>query len=825
MKNKFVCIHGHFYQPPRENPWLNEVEEQYSAAPYHDWNERINAECYARNSASRILNQEGHITDIVNNYAYISYNFGPTLLDWLEKESPDIYQAVIDADKISQKHFDGHGSAMAQTYNHLIMPLANERDKHTQVIWGMYDFESRFGRKPRGMWCSETAIDVPTLEALAANGIEFTVLSPYQAKAARKLSKDKTGEAPEWKDVSDARVDPRRAYLCRLPSGKSITLFFYDGPISQGIAFEGLLNNGSLFAERLTSHFDSDNSAQLMHIATDGESYGHHHRYGEMALSFCLHSIHTRPDVSLTVYSQFMDLFPPAYEVQVQEPSAWSCTFGVERWKSDCGVNTGGNPDWHQKWREPLRTAFDWIRDTAAPVYEREMALLTDTDPWDLRNDYIRIIRDRSEKNVSTFISDHQKQPLGEGEKVRFLKLLEMQYHCMLMYTSCGWFFDEVTGIETLQDIAYGARAVQLLEEITGHTYEGKYVELLAEAPSNLPEYGHAAKAYDEIVRPSKLDLKRVAAHFAVASLFSEKPSDVKLFSYKARSNSYRQFKIGKHSLCIGKVSLRSAITFESAELSFAMLHMGDHQLFGGVREFVDGDAYDAMFTEISTCFERVNFYEIIGLMDKHFQTHSYSVWHLFRDEQRRVMNNLAAKTTEDVQRGFERIYNNHYPMMIAMSELRMALPDQLRVPIELHFNQRLYTLLQEEYPDMDKLDSMMKETERFKLNIDRVKLAYSMTSRVDKLAVQLAEDPMNQSHMNTLVHYLKLSGRAGLALELWKVQNICYTIYRKYYPTCSGARMSATQPEMSGWCDTFDSLFGLVEMENIVEELEGVVR
>ncbi|MFA0963993.1 DUF3536 domain-containing protein [Roseivirga sp. BDSF3-8] len=833
MKNKFVCIHGHFYQPPRENPWLNEVEEQYSAYPYHDWNERINAECYARNSASRILNQEGHITDIVNNYAYISYNFGPTLLDWLEKKSPDIYRSILEADEISRKQFNGHGSAMAQTYNHLIMPLANEQDKHTQVIWGIYDFESRFGRKPRGMWCSETAIDVPTLEVLTEHGIEFTILSPYQAKAVRKLKKDKakperpddkpsseTVKAREWEEVSGGRVDPRRPYICKLPSGRSITLFFYDGPISQGIAFEGLLNNGQLFAERLVGHFDNDDSPQLMHIATDGESYGHHHRYGEMALSYCLHTVNNNEDVSLTVYSQFMDLVPAEYEVQVEEPSAWSCPFGVERWNSDCGVNTGGNPGWHQKWRAPLRMAFDWIRDTVAPVYEKQVSELAGTDPWTLRNDYISIIRDRSEENVHAFIRKHQGHELSDEERVRLLKLLEMQYHCMLMYTSCGWFFDEVTGIETLQDIAYGARAVQLLEELTGHTYEDTYVGMLAKAPSNLPEYGNAAKAYDEIVRPSKLDLKRVAAHYAMASLFAEGPNEVDLYSYEARSRNFRLFKLGKYRLCIGRVQLRSTITTESSELSYAMLHLGDHQLLGGVRRFEGDEAYDAMFEDISQCFERVNIYEISNLMDKHFGSHSYSIWHLFRDEQRRVMNNLAALTTEDVQSNFRKIYNNHYPMMVAMRELRIELPEHLRVPLQVYFNQQLTSLLHEKRPDMNELDQIMKEAERFKLNIDLVKLAFLMTKRVDEVAVQLESDPMQQAHIQKLVHLLKLTHRVGLDLELWKIQNICYMIYRRYYSHCLNARISGNEPGLASWCDAFDELFDLVGMSNIVDEL-----
>ena len=363
--NKFICIHGHFYQPPRENAWLEVIEVQDSAHPYHDWNERITAECYEPNSTSRILDEDQVIRDIINNYSKISFNFGPTLLSWMEVYAKETYLAILEADKESIRRFGGHGSAMAQVYNHMIMPLSNARDKETQVIWGIRDFESRFGRRPEGMWLAETAVDIETLEALAANDIQFTVLAPRQAKATRKI-----GEA-NWVEVNERSVDTKRAYRYNLPSGKFINLFFYDGDISQGIAFNGLLNDGKRFAENLLSAIDQHtDESQLVHVATDGETYGHHHKHGDMALAFCLDYIEKDERVTLTNYSQFLSLAPPVYEAQIIENSSWSCVHGIERWRSDCGCSSGGREGWTQQWRKPLRDSLDWLRDAAAEVFE-----------------------------------------------------------------------------------------------------------------------------------------------------------------------------------------------------------------------------------------------------------------------------------------------------------------------------------------------------------------------------------------------------------------------------------------------------------------------
>ncbi|MFC1929097.1 DUF3536 domain-containing protein, partial [Chloroflexota bacterium] len=481
---RYICIHGHFYQPPRESAWLEYVELQDSAYPYHDWNERITAECYEPNSTSRILDGDGFISQIVSNYARMSFNFGPTLLAWIEKHDPSVYQAIIEADRQSQQNFSGHGSALAQAYNHMIMPLANHRDRYSQVLWGIRDFEHRFGRQLEGMWLPETAVDLETLDILAEMGIRFTILAPHQAKRVRKLATEK------WKEVGDASVDPTRAYLVNLPSGRQINIFFYDGPISRAIAFEDMLNSGEAFAERLIDAFsEKRNHPQLINIATDGETYGHHHRFGDMALAFALHHIETNNLAKITNYGEYLEKYPPTHEVEIVEKTSWSCMHGIDRWWSDCGDNSGAHPKWNQAWRTPLRDALDWLRDSMAGQYEGKAKQYL-KDPWAARDDYINIILDRSPDNVARFMSQHATRELNEAERITTLKLLELQRHAMLMYTSCGWFFDDLSGIETVQVIQYAGRVVQLAQGLFGNDTEQHFLELLKKAKSNIPEQG-----------------------------------------------------------------------------------------------------------------------------------------------------------------------------------------------------------------------------------------------------------------------------------------------------------------------------------------------
>lgn len=470
---KYVCIHGHFYQPPRENPWTGIVDRQESAAPFHDWNERVTSQCYEPNAAARILDGAGKVRRTINNYSMISFNFGPTLLSWMEREHPDVYASILRADIESRGRFSGHGGAIAQVYNHVIMPLANARDKRTQVIWGIRDFRSRFGRDPEGMWLPETAVDIEALEIMAAEGIDFTILAPHQASRFREAGGD-------WLGVPGREIDTTAPYLCMLPSGSRIAIFFYDGRIAHDIAFGNLLDDGARFAKRMIDAAAvKGNRESLSHAAVDGETFGHHHRFGDMALSFCLETIEKSLEAQLTVYGEFLEKHPPENEVEIAANTSWSCSHGVERWRSDCGCRAGEHPEWNQKWRGPLREAFDGLRRILDPLFEKEAAAYF-ADPWAARDNYIDVILAGDARHMDD----------------RARMLLEMQRNAMLMYTSCGWFFDDISRIETIQVLRYAARAVELAENISGLQIEGPFLEALEKVPGNTPEMKNARVVY-----------------------------------------------------------------------------------------------------------------------------------------------------------------------------------------------------------------------------------------------------------------------------------------------------------------------------------------
>ena len=806
--NKYVCIHGHFYQPPRENPWLNTIEVQDSAYPFHDWNDRITSECYSRNAAARILGEEGRIEDIVNNYSRISFNFGPTLLQWMKNKAPEVYYSILDADRKSQRLFSGHGSAIAQAYNHTIVPLSNARDQETQVLWGIRDFEYRFERKPEGMWLPETAVNTDTLEVLATHGIKFTILSPYQAKRVRKKG------TKEWANAMGAQVDPRRPYECNLPSGKKITLFFYDGPVSQGIAFEGLLNDGQAFANRLIDQLDDpeDNpEPQLMHIATDGESYGHHHRYGEMGLAYCLHHIEEQPGVGITIYGEYLEKYPPKYEAEVIENTAWSSTPHLERWSDDGGGNTGGRPDWNQQWRKPLRAALDWLRDKLAVVYEEEMQTFVD-DPWATRNDYVRVVLDRSHDNVADFIYQQTGKNLSHPNEVKFLKLLEIQHHAMLMYTSCGWFFDEVTGIETIQDILYAARAIQLHHDVCGDDLEGEFINLLKQAPSNLEEYGNAAVAYEQLVRPSIVDMNRVGAHFAVSSLFSEYTEHDRVYSFGVELQHFDKHYAGKYRLALGKASLTSEVTWEKEDVTFAVIHLGEHHLFGGVRASLEEHEYEQMRDEIKEAFQKSRVHEAVVLMDKHFGMHNYSFWHLFKEDQKELLNKVLEETMNIVEGTFRQIYKNNYSVLQAMKQLSIQAPRPLKDAGEFTVNSKLRRMLKHDYIERAELNAMVESIDNLDVDIDSVGLSYLAGERINHFMEHVEQHPDDLNYMKRAVRFIQASFQVHLQPDLWKAQNIAFIIHRENF-----ARMSRKQDQgnehATQWLKTFAQLFEVLNI------------
>lgn len=768
---KYICIHGHFYQPPRENAWLEVIETQDSAHPYHDWNERITAECYGPNTASRILDGKGVIKKIINNYSRISFNFGATLLSWMETNDPESYEAILQADRDSVENFGGHGSAMAQVYNHMIMPLSTTRDKETQIIWGIRDFSHRFKRMPEGMWLAETAVDTESLELMAKHGIKFTVLAPRQARGFRKVGTE------AWHSLDHSPIDTRRPYKFSLPSGKSMVLFFYDGDISQGVAFNGLLNDGKKFAERLLSTMDSGNEPQLAHIATDGETYGHHHKHGDMALAFCVDHIERHKSAKLTNYAQFLSLHPPTYEAQIHENSSWSCAHGIERWRNDCGCNTGGKPNWNQKWRKPLRETLDWLRDKLTTLFEEGMAEVV-RDPWVARNEYINVILNRNDDSIRKFLRDHCIRDVEPNQVLRFM---EVQRNAMLMYTSCGWFFDEVSGIETTQIMQYACRAMQLVSQISTANLEMEFRRRLEEVPSNVPGLGNAEHVYSKYVIPSKINLQRVGMHYAVASLFEEDPDSFPVFNYTTSNEVFVRKEAGEQKLVLGVTKVKSNVTRSEKKFAFAVIYMGKHNIIGNISLDMEEEKFASMQMRMVTAFEEGRLGDIIGLMQTYFGPEKYTIWQLFQDEKRKVFNFITQQSMLDLEDSLRRIYNRDYPLVMALNHNGIPIPNAYKTTFEYILNVDLVKCFQTDKINIRQVERIMSELVNWDLRIeDPGKVERFAGDSIFKELKRIGAEGDSFKRIERLNRLFPLMVRFNLRPNLYRSQNLFFEISRE---------------------------------------------
>ncbi len=774
---RFVCIHGHFYQPPRENPWLETVETQDTAAPYHDWNERICAESYAPNGAARVVNVKNQITRIVNNYARMSFNFGPTLLSWLRENAPRTYRMILNGESRSRKRYRGHSSAMAQVYNHMILPLANARDRSTQVRWGIADYEYSFGAPPEGMWLPETAADKESLEALAASGIKFTVLAPNQCKRIRPLKGD-----GNWTDTPNASVDTTHPYLVRFPSGASIAVFFYNGPASRAIAFEGLLNSGDNLVARLKAGFKDTPQPQLVHVATDGESYGHHHKHGEMALAYALRLLEQDKNVKLTNYAAFLEQFPPEYECEIVENSSWSCPHGVERWRSNCGCN-GGHPGWNQAWRAPLRQALDELRGALAPLTEQENGKLFH-DVWAARDAYIQVVLDRSTESADRFFAAHQAHRLTEEERVRALELMELQRHAQLMYTSCGWFFDDISGIESVQVIAYAARVLQLATQVFGEQaapLEPAFLARLAEARSNNPAAGDGAQIYKKCVDTMELHLEQVAAHYAISSVFTSFGEETDLYCYHLRRISYDIYTSGPGRLALGRVHVASSITGHALSFSFAVLHFGDQNITAAAKAYsaADSTAFEAFSAEAAEHVQRADFPEVIRALD-HFYGHAdYSLTSLFSDEQRRIVQLILNSTLWDIENSLTTIYQDHASLLHYLSQAGLPKPPALTLAAGFAVNAGLRRVLEDDPIDQARLRSYLTLAKSDQVPLDTPTLSYIADQRMKRAMLELQMSSGSLEMLDRALQLARIMTELPFDLNLWQAQNLWYEILR----------------------------------------------
>jgi alpha-amylase/alpha-mannosidase (GH57 family) len=529
-----VVLHAHCYQPPREDPWLELVDVEPSAAPDHDWNERIDRECYARLAATEVyvaparmddpvpaeavaavagdarslamtaLSRElgpppppdapGGLARIVNSYAWCTFDVGATLCEWLERHAPRTWAAMLAGDRASAQRLGGHGNAIAAPYHHVILPLASRRDKVTEVRWGIADFTRRFGRAPRGFWLPETAVDEETLEVLADEGIRFTVLAPHQVR-----NPEPSGRPLRWRSAR----------------GRELALFTYDGGLAGEVAFGGLLRDPAALAARL-ARWDHDPTVQATILATDGETFGHHHRGGDVTLARAIARMAARADVRVHNFSSLLEVLPPERDAELVAPSAWSCAHGVERWRSDCGCKLDPGAGTTQAWRGPLRRALTWLANEAHTVFALEAPPLFDHDPWAVRDAYGRVVALDGEplaRFVRAMLRPDRRDEPAALQRAR--ELLELERAVLRTFTSCAWFFDDVARIEARQVLRYAARVLELSGRAS--RLEAGLVERLGEARSNDPRAGTAADLFVRSALPHRAIEARVAA--AVAAL------------------------------------------------------------------------------------------------------------------------------------------------------------------------------------------------------------------------------------------------------------------------------------------------------------------
>jgi alpha-amylase/alpha-mannosidase (GH57 family) len=706
----YVTLHGHFYQPPRENPYIGVIERQHSAAPFHNWNERICHECYRPNAFARILNDTGEVVEIVNNFEYLSFNIGPTLMSWLEQYDAEVYQRILEADRNSCHRLNGHGNAIAQVYNHIILPLANRQDKITQIRWGMADFRARFGRETEGMWLAEAAVDYPTLEVLIEEGVKFIVLAPSQVQRCRPIppEADPDGMDYPWQDVGGGQIDPTRPYRCFLPGGDScapgvrtrdyIDIFVYDGPISRGMGFEDVLNSSEQFANRVGQAVRHDReTAQLISIATDGETFGHHKRSTEKSLAYGFRHVLPQRGWTVTNFAHFLSLHPPAWEVEIKPVTAWSCAHGVGRWQEDCGCGGEGGV-WHQQWREPLRNALDWLRDQLAQIYT-ELGEMLFRDPWAARNDYISVLLTQANPANSEardrFLEKHQHHPLTATEQVDALRLVETQRYALLMYTSCGWFFEELSRPEGVQILRYAARAIALAGEVSGTNLEPEFIRHLALAPSNIEQFENGAGVYDRLVLPSQVTFHQVVANYAMTSLFRAYPEESWIYSYQTRQWDCEIHRMGNLALGIGHLQLTADATGETAQVIFAVLHMGGWDFHAVIQPFTGRPYYTALKQALFEQLQLASAPRLVLTMNQYFGDRYYGLQNLFAEDRHRLLDLLSQATRLRLAQLYTQVYRDNYGLLTAYRHDDLDAPQELLVAAQVALSHRATQALQ----------------------------------------------------------------------------------------------------------------------------------
>ncbi|PSB35063.1 DUF3536 domain-containing protein [Chlorogloea sp. CCALA 695] len=836
----YVTVHGHFYQPPRENPYLDAVERQAGAAPFHDWNERIHHECYRPNAFARVVDEWGDVVGIVNNYEYLSFNIGATLMSWLERYDVEVYQRILEADRHSCDRLNGHGNAIAQVYNHIIMPLANERDKHTQIRWGKEDFKSRFKRDPEGMWLAEAAVDYATIAALIAEKIRFIVLAPSQALRCRNLANPDENRG-EWYEVGGSQIDATRPYRCFLPGGDRdrdyIDIFFYDGPISRDMGFNDDLYSADRLSGRIGQAVRGDHrSSQLISVATDGETFGHHKKGTEKTLAYAF--LNEFPDRNWTVtnYAHYLSINPPTWEVELKPITAWSCAHGVDRWQDDCGCGGEGGV-WHQKWRKPLRESLDWLREQLVKVYE-ETGKLFFRDPWLVRDEYIQVMRDRSIANVSRFLNRHQSHKLTLLEQVDALRLLEMQRHALLMYTSCGWFFEEISRPEGTQILRYAGRALELAGDVAGVQLEKAFVKRLTQAPSNVESFKHGAEIYRQLVVTAQIGFRQVAAQYAISSLFGDRTSNrsvQRIYCYTAHQVDYQVQRMGSLTLAVGQLRLVSDITWESQHLTFAVLHLGGWDFHCCIQPFTGRRTYSQLKDKVFGSLEQASAAQTILAINEVFGDQTFSLQNLFAEERHRIMELLSHETLTRLDQLYTQVYRDNYGVLMAFHRDELDVPQELQVAAEIALKHRCVNVLKlmwEEIADIQvslhhlgELEATATEAKHLRCNLHIPAGKQTMEQLILRSLWQLLHDTNSATveAIQQVERLIDVAKQLNLGLSLGKSQELYFSQLPQIVSQCR--QSVASQGDEIGNFSQLQQLLHLgqklgIGVNNLLEQL-----
>ncbi len=770
--SKYVVIHAHFYQPSREDPWLFEIPQEESAYPYHDWNERITEECYRPNALIPIIDSEGRVIDVINNYSWISFNVGPTLLKWLQEKAPDVYEAVVEADHISRSRFSGHGSAIAQVYNHMIMPLASREDKYVAAYWGIEVFKEAFGRLPEGMWLPETAVDDETLDVLAELGIKFTVLAPHQAREVR-------GPDGVWVDVSGGRIDTRQPYIYKTSSGRSIVLFFYDARLSHGVAFGDLLSNGDIFAKNILKAFSNSGDVELVTIATDGETYGHHKKYGHLALAYALRDLNAKKLARITNFGEFLELNPPRQEVKIFEKTSWSCVHGIERWRGNCGCRIDVNRAWSQEWRKPLRNSMDWLLNEVKGVFFRE-AREVFIDPLNALLNYASFMG-KPEESVTNYLSKLIKIPVTKDIMIRALKLLEMMRHAYLALSSDGWFFDDISNIESIQVMKHAARSMQLAEELAGVFLEPTYLKFLEDARSNIQDLGNGAEIYERYVKKAFVDFHDVCILHSMLNLNNNSPERVRrVFGYLIEDLGSESHVLGSLKYSFGKARITFLATLESRECVHYSHSINGRVLIGAstspegldlrglhntLRDYVSDNDFTGLEKFVLQSFSKVR---------------SFS--ELRRDFQNVIISSYFNNLLDRVHGRVKEILTTNYSIARSAVLSRAPFLDYFKEFIKLYVTYELRELLNKQLLDPSNLSDVLTMIKEFGVELPTV--VSELDTGISNQLRSLVKDLNNLSVLKNAeksVSVLKNLISASALRNLWKTRATVCLLMRKY--------------------------------------------